>query len=64
MSGGNEPAWHYDPVTDEHKAAMAWHVTTVEWDALPPEHQGRMLEIYKAQRTQRNWEYFVNRPKG
>jgi len=63
MLESKEPSWHYDPTFDEHDAALAWHVTTAQWDALEPEHQGRMLETYRAKRTMRAWEYFVNRPK-
>jgi hypothetical protein len=61
MAESGEASWYYDPILDDHKAAKAWHVTTEQWDALPPEHQGRMLETYLTERTQGNWEKFVSR---
>lgn len=64
MTNDREPSWHYDPVTDEYYAALAWGVPVDEWDRKSPEDQGRMLETYLAQRTQRAWEGFVSRPKG
>lgn len=51
--------WYSDPVAEEHEAAMAWHVTTEQWDELPAEHQGRMLETFRMKRTKAAWETHV-----
>jgi hypothetical protein len=55
--------WFFDQSFSDTGAAKAWHIPLDRWEKISPEHRGQMIEHYYTERTMRNWETWINRPK-